>query len=138
MYHWNAADGFLGLPKRKLQIEYPEPCLLYVAYLGGGQDWQDGSLPEKSMLCLILYASPFSQTDQNYYKFFDLYHREALSQTFSAVVNRLPDYDRACWLVQRSCTGLSDIEIDTLIDAMVKWHYQEIRRIINYRYPSFS
>lgn len=38
LYPWNAVEGFLGLPKRKIQLPAFEPCLLHLAYLAEGAE----------------------------------------------------------------------------------------------------
>ena len=136
LYHWNASDGFLGRPTRKIHIQSFTPCLLHVAYLAGGADWKNPPCPEKSILGLILDASPFSQPDEYYYRHFDLYQTAALRQQFSASVTPLVECDRARWQVECNCLGMPEAKIDPMIEAIVTWHYQEIQRIVNVR-PSF-
>ncbi|MBF0277856.1 MAG: hypothetical protein HQM13_08700 [SAR324 cluster bacterium] len=137
LYQWNPVDGLLGLPKRKIKIEKREPCLLHAAYLGGGPDWEEGETPKNSVLRLVLNASPFSQSEQNYYNFFDKFKDEDLSLKFGVKVDRLAGQDRACWQIERCCRGMNDAEIDRLIESILVWHEEEVKRIINDR-PSFS
>ena len=78
------------------------------------------------MLGLILYASPFTQSDQNYYTFFDRYDTEALGRRKMVSVERLVDFDRACWQLERNCLGMSAAAIDGTIEKILSWHYREI------------
>ena len=57
LYTWNFFDGFLGLPKRKIHLKDTKPALLHVAYLGGGERWDNDETPSGALLFLILSAS---------------------------------------------------------------------------------
>ncbi len=122
LYCWNAQDGYLGLPKRKIRISPLRPCLLHVAFLKG------------PLLCLILDASPTTQSDLNYYKFFDLYNEKELCQKFAVSLTRLAGYDRARWLVKNPCSEQTEAQIDKSIADILAWHNTEIKRILNYQY----
>ena len=137
LYHWNIEDGYRGLPKRKIHVKPFNPCLLRVAFLAGGLDWKEPETPQNSVLGLILNASPYTQSDQNYYTFFDHYNSEALSQHSMVSVERVVDFDRACWQVERTCLGMSPAAIDHTIETILTWHYREIHRISNEPTPDW-
>ncbi|MBF0288753.1 MAG: hypothetical protein HQM14_13120 [SAR324 cluster bacterium] len=122
LYCWNAQDGYLGLPKRQINISPLHPCLLHVAFL------------KEALLCLVLESSPSTQSDLNYYKFFDLYNEHELSQKFSISVTRLTGDDRARWLIKHPVLEQTEGQMDKVIENILIWHNTEIKRILNYQY----
>ena len=132
LYTWNFFDGYLGLPKRKICLRDTKPALLHVAYLGGGDRWDNKGTPNGAILCLILSASPRrQQSSKDYYKYFDNYDHKALSQAFDAKTEELGGGGCAWWSIELKSQDWSQETIDETVEAVLKWHCREIERIKN-------
>ena len=132
LYMWNVADGFLGLPKRKIHLKEAKPTLLHVAYLGGGDRWDHKGTPIGALLCLILSASPRSQQSaENYYKFYDNYNIKLFGKTFNAKIEELSGGGCAWWSIELNSQGWTREQIDVRIEDVLRWHNKEIERIKN-------
>ena len=107
LYTWNFVDGFVGLPKRKINLSKTKPALLHVAYLGGGHRWDSKGTPSGALLRLILAATPRrSQSARDYYKFYGHYDIEALGDIFTAKTEELSGGGCAWWSIEFDCLGL--------------------------------
>ena len=130
LYTWNFVDGFVGLPKRKINLRKIKPTLLHVAYLGGGHRWDSKGTPSGALLCLILTASPRrNQSERNYYKFYENYNITALREIFNAKTKELSGGCSAWWSIELDCLGRTDEQIDSKIEEVLKWHNREIERV---------
>ena len=130
LYTWNFGDGFVGLPKRKINLNKIKPALLHVAYLGGGERWDHKGTPSGALLCLILAASPRrNQSARDYYKFYDHYNITALREIFRAKTEEVSGGGCAWWSIEFDCLGWTEEQIDAKIEEVLRWHNQEIERI---------
>jgi hypothetical protein len=130
LYTWNFVDGFVGLPKRKINLSKIKPALLHVAYLGGGHRWDSKGTPSGAILCLILSASPRrNQSARNCYKFYENYNIKDLRETFNGKTEELSGGGCAWWSVEFDCLGWTNDQIDANIEEVLQWHNQEIERI---------
>jgi len=135
IYTWNVADGYLGLPKRKINLSKTKPTLLHVAYLGGGHRWDSKGTPSGALLCLILTGSPRgNQLARDYYKFYDYYNIKAIRDVFKAKAEELTGGGCAWWSIEFDCLAWTDEQIDTRIEEVLRWHNQEIERIKGIEY----
>ena len=109
LYTWNFVDGFVGLPKRKINLSKIKPALRHVAYLGGGHRWDNKGTASGALLCLILAASPRrNQSSRNYHKFYDHYNIKALRETFKAKTEEMSGGGCAWWSIEYDCLGWTD------------------------------
>ena len=129
LYTWNFFDGFLGLPKRKIPLVDITPALLHVAYLGGGDRWDDKGTRSGALLCLILIASSGKESSTDYYKFFDNYNVKLLEEIFNTKAEELSGGDKASWSLEFNCLDWSQEKLDSTIEKILKWHTREIERI---------
>lgn len=130
LYTWNFVDGLLGLPKRKIHLKDTKPTLLHVAYLGGGERWDNKGTPSGALLCLILSASPRrQQSAKNYYKFYNHYNINLFGEIFSAKPKELSGGGCAWWSIELNSQGWIREQIDAKIEDVLKWHNKEIGRI---------
>ena len=137
LYTWTVDDGFLGLPKRKIHLKETKSTLLHVAYLGGGERWDDKGTPSGALLCLILSASARrQQSSNNYYKFYDHYDIKLLGNCFNAKAEESAGGGCAQWSIEFDIQGWTPEQIDARIEKVLKWHYKEIERIKSIEYPS--
>ena len=137
LYTWNFADGFLGLPKRRIHLKDTKPALLHVAYLGGGERWDNEKTPSGALLFLILSASTREQqSSRDYYKFYDNYNIKLLEELFDAKTEELSGGGCAWWSIEFDIQGWAPEQIDAKIEEVLKWHCKEIERIKNIESPS--
>lgn len=130
LYTWNFVDGFLGLPKRRINLGKTRPALLHVAYLGGGHRWDSKGTPSGALLCLILTASPRrNQSVRNYYKSYENYKIKALNDISKGKVEELSGGGCAWWSVEFDSLGWPHEQMDAKIRDVLTWHNQEIERI---------
>ena len=130
LYTWNVADGFLGLPKRRIQLRDAKPTLLHVAYLGGGERWDHKGTPSGALLCLILSASAREQqSSEDYHKFYDNYNAKLLGELFGAKTKELSGGGCAWWSIEFNIQGWTPEQINAKIEEVLKWHCKEIERI---------
>ncbi len=137
LYTWNFFDGFLGLPKRKIHLKDTKPALLHVAYLGGGERWDNEETPSGALLFLILSASTRKQQSSgNYYKFYDNYDIKLLEERFDAKTEELSGGGCAWWSIEFNIQGWAPEQVDAKIEEVLKWHCKEIERIKNIEFLS--
>jgi len=130
LYTWNFVDGFVGLPKRKIKLSNIKPHLLHIAYLGGGERWDDKGTPSGALLYMILTASQRSQqSSENYYKFYANYNTEGLERAFGVKVEELNGGGCAWWQIYFDSTDWTHKEIDSKIEEVLGWHDKEINKI---------
>ena len=135
LYTWNFVDGFLGLPKRKIKLKDMKPHLLHVAYLGGGERWDDKDTPSGALFYMILTASPRrQQSTENYHKCYENYNIEGIKKTFDAEVEELSGGSCPWWQICFNCQDWSSEKIDAKIEEVLKWHDKEIDRIKQIEY----
>jgi len=135
LYTWNFVDGFVGLPKRKINLSKIKPVLLHVAYLGGGHRWGSEGTPSGALLCLILAASLHqNQLARDYYKYYDHYNIKALRDVYRAKAEELSGGGCAWWSIEFDCLGWTGEQIDAKIEEVLRWHNQEIERIKGIEY----
>jgi len=130
LYTWNFFDGFLGLPKRRIHLKDTKPALLHVAYLGGGERWDNEETPSGALLILILSASTREQqSSENCYKFYGNYDTRLLEERFDAKTEELSGGGSARWSIEFNIRGWAAEQIDAKIEEVLKWHCEEIKRI---------
>ena len=130
LYTWNFVDGFLGLPKRRIHLQGVKPALLHVAYLGGGDRWDNEGTPSGALLCLILSASARQQqSSQDYYKFYGNYNIKLFGELFDGKTEELSGGGCAWWSIEFDIRGWSPEQVDAKIEEVLKWHCREIERI---------
>lgn len=128
LYTWNMIDGFLGHPKRRIDLRGIRLGLMHVAHLAGGPGW-DNRTPEGGVLCLWLDASWRPQSEDAYCRFYDHYAKDMLAKKYDAQVEELTGGDRASWTVEIKRRWCTDEELDAVIRAVLNWHNREIERI---------
>ena len=130
LYTWNLGDGFLGEPKRKINLQKVKPALLWIAYLEGGPGWDSEGSGPGSFLCILLNASAQRQSSDNYYKFLGDYDLTGLEMAFpDSKVCKMSGGYHMSWEVEFPCSDWTVEEIDKTIERVLEWHYKEIKRV---------
>lgn len=122
IYGWDAKLGFSEKPIRVLTLPKLKPKLLHVAFYE--------ETPTSQSLGMVLNATSDSQTEQDYYKYFDGFDPSSLQETLPVTVEGFYGHDRARWLITCPLPQKGyGVVYDQHLLTILQWHVKTMETL---------